>query len=107
MLAESTLVKLTKQSNLVCQILGIGSFVETGPGRTVTNEELYKIARMETWSKTIQKRRLKWAGHLLRLDPSTPAQRSLKEALKPAKNKQLRKTTKQLDQPTYLGHQRH
>ena len=45
---------------------------------------------MEPWSITVKRRRLKWTGHLARLDPLTPARRSLKEALEPTKRKQGR-----------------
>ena len=45
--------------------------------------ELYAITKSEPWSITIKRRRLKWTGHLARLDPLTPAHRSLKEALEP------------------------
>ena len=45
------------------------------------------MTKTEPWSITIKRRRLKWAGHLLRLDPLTPARRSLAEALIPGKRK--------------------
>ena len=46
------------------------------------NEEVYEKTKTEKWSKTIKKRRLGWLGHLLRLDPNTPARIALKEAVK-------------------------
>ena len=52
--------------------------------------ELYAITKIEPWSITIKRRRLKWTGHLARLDPLTPARSSLKEALEPIKRKQGR-----------------
>ena len=55
--------------------------------KTITNEKLYKLTRTEPWSTTIRRRRLKWTGHLLRMDEQTPARRSLKEVLRPTKNK--------------------
>ena len=40
---------------------------------TISNINLYKRVEAEEWSKMIQKRRLMWVGHLLRLDEETPA----------------------------------
>ena len=45
----------------------------------------YHITKTEPWSTTIQRRRMKWTGHLLRLSINTPARLSTTEALKPAK----------------------
>ena len=58
--------------------------------KTITNKKLYKITKIEPLSITIKRKRLKWTGHLARLDPLTPARRSLKEALEPIKRKQGR-----------------
>ena len=44
--------------------------------------------------KTIRERRLRWFGHLLRLDPDTPAKKALKEYLRKVdKPKGKQKTT--------------
>ena len=48
----------------------------------ITNEELYKRTREENWSNTIRKRRLRWTGHLLRLDENAPASLALRESLR-------------------------
>ena len=46
----------------------------------ISNEDLYKRTELEPWSLTIKKRRLRWLGHLMRLDESTPVRRALEEA---------------------------
>ena len=53
--------------------------------KKISNEKLYHITKTEPWSITIQRRRMKWTGHLLRLPINTPARLSTIEALKPAK----------------------
>ena len=53
--------------------------------KKISNEKLYHITKTEPWSTTIQRRRMKWTGHLLRLPINTPARLSTTEALKPAK----------------------
>ena len=58
--------------------------------KIITNEKLYKLTKTEPWSIKIQRRRLTWTGHLLRLHIDTPARKSLEEALKPIKRKQGR-----------------
>ena len=55
--------------------------------KTITNENLYKIIKIEPWSIIIKLRR-----HLARLDPLTPTRGSLKEALEPINRKQGRPT---------------
>ena len=46
----------------------------------VSNDELYKRYSMKPWSETIQHRRLRWYGHLLRLNEDVPARKALVEA---------------------------
>ena len=58
--------------------------------KTISNQKLYNITKATPWSITIQHRRLAWLGHLLRLDESTPAKRSLAEVLKEQPRKQGR-----------------
>ena len=55
------------------------------------------IKKSEAWSKIIKKRRLKWLGHLTRLDENTPARKSLAEALKPGRRDRGRPVTRWLD----------
>jgi len=55
--------------------------------KIIKNENLYEITKVEPWSRTIKRRRLKWLGHLMRLSDDTPAKLSLKEHLRPVKNK--------------------
>ena len=50
----------------------------------VTNDVLYSRSKLKPWSEQIKKRRLKWTGHLLRLDDDTPAKRALKSYIQPA-----------------------
>ena len=40
--------------------------------KKITNIELYTKTITEEWSITIQRRRLNWLGHLMRLHPETP-----------------------------------
>ncbi len=48
--------------------------------------QLYSFRyKIKPWSKTIKKRRIKWYGHLLRLDSRTPARQALVEARKKVK----------------------
>ena len=42
------------------------------------------------WSVVVKEHRLRFLGHVLRLNPDAPARQSLQEALKPAKRKQGR-----------------
>ena len=43
----------------------------------VTNDQLYKRARSSPLSITIQQRRIRMMGHVLRLDSDTPPQKSM------------------------------
>ena len=56
--------------------------LKLGWPKKTTNEKLYHITKAEPWSTTIQRRRLKWTGHLLRLPEETPARQSTFEVLK-------------------------
>ena len=49
--------------------------------RVIINQQLYDVTKCEPWSNT-ERRRLAWLGHLMRLNPETPASQSFKEALK-------------------------
>ena len=49
--------------------------------KIVKNEDAYGKTKIEPWSKTIEKKRIKWFGHLMRLDENTPAQKVLRVAL--------------------------
>ena len=48
----------------------------------ISNEELYNRTEIEPWSLTIKRRRLRWLGHLMRLDESTPVRKALEEAMR-------------------------
>ena len=49
--------------------------------KKITNIELYTKTKTEEWSITIQRRRLNWLGHLMRLHPETPAKLALAQYL--------------------------
>ena len=51
----------------------------------ITNIELYTKTKTEEWSITIQRRRLNWLGHLMRLHPETPSRLALVEYLRKVK----------------------
>ena len=55
--------------------------------RVITNQQIYDITKCEPWSVVTERRRLTWLGHLMRLNPETPAGQSFKEALRPVKRK--------------------
>ena len=55
--------------------------------RVITNQQLYDVTKCETWSIVTERRRLSWLGHLMRLNPETPARQYFKEALRPVKRK--------------------
>ena len=41
--------------------------------KIVKNEDVYEKTKIEPWSKTIEKKRIKWFDHLMRLDENKPA----------------------------------
>ena len=53
--------------------------------KKITNTELYTKTKTEEWSITIQRRRLNWLGHVMRLHPETPARLALAEYLRKVK----------------------
>ena len=55
--------------------------------RVIKNQQLYDVTKCEPWSVVTERRRLSWLGHLMRLNPETPASQSFKEALRPVKRK--------------------
>ena len=59
----------------------------------ITNQKLYDLTKCEPWSIVTERRRLSWLGHLIRLNPETPARQYFKEALRPAKRKPGRPPT--------------
>ena len=48
--------------------------------KVISNEEFYKRTKCTPWSVIVEKRRLKWFGHLMRLPPDTPARKALEYA---------------------------
>ena len=59
--------------------------INTKKAGVLPNNKLYEITQQEPWSKTIQRRRIRLLGHILRLHPETPAQLALAEITKPQK----------------------
>ena len=55
--------------------------------RVITNQQLFDVTKCEPWSIVTERRRLSWLGHMMRLNPETPARQSFKEALRPVKRK--------------------
>ena len=49
--------------------------------RNITNNEIYARTKCAQWSEIIRGRRLTWLGHLMRLNPETPARKALEEYL--------------------------
>ena len=45
----------------------------------ISNENLMKTTKQEIWSKIIQKQRIRWFGHALRLPENTPCKQATKE----------------------------
>ena len=60
----------------------------------ISNDDLYRRVQMEKWNNTIQQRRMRWLGHLLRLDQRTPASLAMIESkTKRGKHKQGNRIT--------------
>ena len=51
----------------------------------IINVELYRRCKLKPCSKVIKECRIKWYGHLLRLNEKTPARLELKEVEKKSK----------------------
>lgn len=62
-------------------------------GNWLSNVELYEKAKIEPWSKTIAKRRLRFFGHIARLDDNAPAKLALYEAIRVTKHPRGRQKT--------------
>ena len=45
----------------------------------INNKKLCEITKQKAWSENVRKRAMRWLGHLMRLDPETPARRALNE----------------------------
>ena len=61
--------------------------------RVISNSKLYKLTKAEPWSRTKERLRHSWIGHLMRLDPEVPARKALTEGLKPSIRKRGRPRT--------------
>ena len=53
----------------------------------ISNKNLIETTNAEPWSQTIRRRRMKFLGHVMRLDENTPVRRAIDEAFKINKNK--------------------
>ena len=58
--------------------------------KKISNEDLYRITKQIPLSRIIQKRRLSWFGHLMRLPDTTPARIAFNVAVEPKKRKRGR-----------------
>jgi len=59
----------------------------------ISNKDLYEKTHQIEWSKTIEHRRVRFLGHVARLDDSAPAKKALYEALRPCKKPKGRPKT--------------
>ena len=59
----------------------------------ITNVELNRRYKLKPWSEVIKECRMKWYGHLLRLNKKTPARLALKEAEREVKKPKGQKLT--------------
>ena len=53
--------------------------------KIIKNDELYQKTKITPWSNNIRERRLRWLGHLLRLDVEIPARIAFKEGCRQIK----------------------
>ena len=79
----------TFQRNLLRLILQIS----WKKGNWLSNVDLYAKTKVQPWSKTIAKRRLRFFGHVARLDDKAPAKLALYEAIRKTKHPQGRQKT--------------
>ena len=61
--------------------------------RTISTARLNNMTKETPWTKEIAFRRLRWFGHMMRLDNNTPAKQALREAERPVKMARGGKTT--------------
>ena len=61
--------------------------------KIIENEKLYQLTNTTPWSTIITTRIISWLGHLMRLEPETPARIAFTEALKPSLRKRGRPPT--------------
>ena len=45
--------------------------------KNISNIALYKITKQTPWTSVIKTRRLRWTGHMLRMNPEVPCNRAL------------------------------
>src|SRR6185436_3724406 len=45
--------------------------------KNISNIALYKVTRQTTWSSVIKTRRIRWTGHMLRLNHEVPCHKAL------------------------------
>ena len=48
--------------------------------KKMSNDNVYKISKLEPWSKKIKKQKLTWFGHVMRMNENTPARKALRFA---------------------------
>ena len=55
--------------------------------KKTSSVNLHQMTKAEKWSNVIKGRRLKWLGHMMRMDKQIPVRKALEEALRPAKKR--------------------
>ena len=66
------------------------------PENHYQRRNIYRVTKAEPWSRVIKRKRLRWLGHVMRLEddtPQSPAKQALQEFLRPVKKPRGRPTT--------------
>ena len=63
----------------------------------MSNENIYKLSKIKTWTSKVKKQRLNWFGRLVRLDENVPAKKALKYAMAKYRSKKGRPKEKWLN----------
>ena len=64
--------------------------------KKMSNENIYKLSKIKTWTSKVKKQRLNWFGRLVRLDENVPAKKALKYAMAKYRSKKGRPKAKWL-----------
>ena len=51
--------------------------------KRISNEKLMNTTQQKLWSENIQKQRIRWLGHALRLPEDTPCKQAMEEYVRP------------------------
>ena len=73
------------------------TFLRGTPGikwsEKISNIKIYMRTRVAKWIQVVQKGRLRWYGHMQRIDDNIPSRQALKETLHPVRKPQGSATT--------------